>query len=207
MILSVVVTYYNQPRMLQVQRNAWATYPKDVEIILVDDGSRIAAERAGRERVLRIHDDIQWNQDGARNLGASQAKGGALLMLDIDHVASREVIDEILASPPRSGVGYTFPRTCGGKPLRSAPNIYCVTWRDFKETGGYNEAYRGSYGTDQDFLPRLRRKVDLRPANTPLAVYLNSDVPDAATQGLDRTVRREFNSAERWFLKFDWSEL
>lgn len=98
-LLSLVLTYYRQPRMLAEHMRQWAHYPqgfRDItELIVIDDGSpepavdvigRITWPDAIRPRVFRILENIPWNYLGARNLGATVACGQWMLRLDLDHV-------------------------------------------------------------------------------------------------------------------------
>lgn len=100
--ISMIVPYYNQPRMLEQQLASWAAYTVDtlcaIEFIIVDDGSAIPAEpivRAMTElhgnclpdpQLYRIDKDIPWNRAGARNLGSMVAETEWLMHIDTDHV-------------------------------------------------------------------------------------------------------------------------
>ena len=69
--------------------------PDDVEIIIVDDGSEPPLKYEGKLPVT-IHytnDKRPWTWALARNAGARLAKGEYLLMFDIDHIISRELLD------------------------------------------------------------------------------------------------------------------
>jgi glycosyltransferase involved in cell wall biosynthesis len=87
--------------------------PERFEIIVVDDGSRIPAERvlqttpaSGRLRVLR---QTQQGWARARQLGAQQARGEILVFLDDDCRAPAhwlEAYDRVYAAHPGvNGVG------------------------------------------------------------------------------------------------------
>jgi glycosyltransferase involved in cell wall biosynthesis len=73
--------------------------PIDVEIILVDDGSdpplippKIRPERL---RIYATGNKDEWTQPAARNFGARQANGDYLLLTDIDHILTRELIEAV----------------------------------------------------------------------------------------------------------------
>jgi glycosyltransferase involved in cell wall biosynthesis len=71
--------------------------PEDVEIIIVDDGSEPSLEYSGPLPV-RIHatnDSRPWTWALARNAGARIAQGEYLLMFDVDHIITRELIDAV----------------------------------------------------------------------------------------------------------------
>jgi glycosyltransferase involved in cell wall biosynthesis len=70
---------------------------EDTEIIIVDDGSNPPLEYKG-ELPVSIYatcDTRPWTWAIARNTGARFAKGEYLLMFDIDHIVSKELIDDV----------------------------------------------------------------------------------------------------------------
>ena len=69
--------------------------PSDTELILVDDGSAPPIENTSSLSVTIhcTHDKRPWTWALARNAGARLATGEYLLMYDLDHVASRELIE------------------------------------------------------------------------------------------------------------------
>lgn len=121
MRLSLVTPYYRNPRILvrqlMVWRDEWpADLKRDVEIVIVDDGSpddtaaaALASmwngDRSGLPELslYRITEDRPWHQHGARNLGAHVARGRWLLMTDIDHVVPASTLAEVLRLLPELG--------------------------------------------------------------------------------------------------------
>jgi glycosyltransferase involved in cell wall biosynthesis len=73
--------------------------PEDTEVILVDDGSDPAIEVEPREwlTLLKTNDYRAWTWPLARNAGAKIAKGDYLLIVDLDHIITREIIDQVRA--------------------------------------------------------------------------------------------------------------
>lgn len=74
--------------------------PDDVELVLVDDGSTPPLKeflrydhRPKNLRILRHDIDAEWTQPAARNLGAREAQGEFLILSDIDHIVTKELID------------------------------------------------------------------------------------------------------------------
>lgn len=104
-------------RHLLVWRDEWsAEVKRDVEIVIVDDGSpddtaadALASmwngDRTGLPSIslYRVTEDRPWHQHGARNLGANVARGCWLLMTDIDHVTPASTVTEILRLLPSLG--------------------------------------------------------------------------------------------------------
>lgn len=192
-MLSIVITYYGQPGMLAEQARIWRDYPEGVEVIVVDDGS-VDPARAEGCAVYRVLKDIPWHQDGARNLGAHVAQGDWLLFLDIDHTISAAELSRLLGLLPMLSEGRAFrPRrrlVDDAYALARAANIWLLRKADFWKIGGYDERLCGSYGTDLEFRPRLRRTLVEERLPVTLDVYRRENIGDAATSGLDRRVVR-----------------
>lgn len=73
--------------------------PDDVEIILVDDGSvpPIEAKTTLPLTILHTNDFREWTWALARNAGARKAKGEYFIMVDLDHIISKEIIEAVRA--------------------------------------------------------------------------------------------------------------
>jgi len=72
--------------------------PDDVELILVDDGSDPPLTNCGIDVPLTLYatrDTRPWTWALARNAGARRATGEYLLMTDIDHILTRELIEAV----------------------------------------------------------------------------------------------------------------
>lgn len=86
----------------------------DIEFIFVDDGSEPPLNIEDYDLPnLRIHatnDKRPWTQGLARNAGAKLATGEYLLMTDIDHIISRESIEDVCKF---TGAKMLFPRCIG----------------------------------------------------------------------------------------------
>lgn len=69
--------------------------PADTEVIIVDDGSDPPIEAEARPWLTLIHtnDTRPWTWPVARNTGAKAAKGDYFIMVDLDHIITREFID------------------------------------------------------------------------------------------------------------------
>jgi hypothetical protein len=67
----------------------------DVELIIVDDGSDPPLDIPGWAKVFCTNDPRPWTWALARNDGARIAQGQYLLMTDIDHILSKELIDYV----------------------------------------------------------------------------------------------------------------
>lgn len=71
--------------------------PEDTEVIIIYDGDAPPVEPEPRPwlRLHYTHDERPWTWPVARNTGAKLAKGEYLLMVDNDHIVTREVIDAV----------------------------------------------------------------------------------------------------------------
>lgn len=228
-MIRLVLTYYNQPFMLARQLAEWERYAPHVRdafrFVIVDDGSVYPAsdvllEHSGRlERLqpnlLRIDEDIPWNQHGARNLAAHLANPSDwLLMLDIDHVLTAENAESLACHVANMRVAnmrgdahawFKFPRERIGRadptrhkdaipndalrgPVRPALNCYLTTRGAYWAAGGYNEDFCGVYGGDTQFLNELRAVAGepVELSDVTLQVHTRDSVPDANESTLDR---------------------
>jgi len=165
---TLVYPYYEAPRMLALQLEAWSAYPKELlrclEIVVVDDGSPTAPATVvlGEARLplklYRIVEDIPWNQHGARNLGASEATHDWLFLSDIDIVLPADAADALLQHQLEPSCYYTVERRpVGGGPRRTHCNTLLVQRAQFLRSGGYDEDFCGTYGGDGVFIQRLAR--------------------------------------------------
>jgi glycosyltransferase involved in cell wall biosynthesis len=101
MQVSIVVSVYNSHGVLarQMKHFKRMNLPDDVEIIIADDGSNppfdIKDYDVPNLRILPTGNTLAWTQGIGRNLGAQHAQGEYLLMTDIDHILSREAIEDV----------------------------------------------------------------------------------------------------------------
>lgn len=203
--LTFVMAYYNNPAMLSKQYELWKSYPDElkrrVDFVIVDDGSQepahlVPCPEGLSVSIYRIKIDIPWNQDGARNLGCSEAKGPWLFMTDMDHMLPVKSLEYLLSAPMNSHNVYTFNRVehadgslvrdKKGKP-KPHPNTYLMTKQMYWDVGGYDEYFRGLYGTDGMFFKRIAQRATIRHlSNVNIARVTRDEVSDADTRNLKR---------------------
>jgi len=92
MKLSVVIPVYNSHEIVRRQLIHLRSLNLPVEIIIVDDGSNPPIEGVS----LRMDSKLAWTQGLARNAGAKMATGEYLFMTDIDHIISKEALEDAL---------------------------------------------------------------------------------------------------------------
>jgi glycosyltransferase involved in cell wall biosynthesis len=93
MKLSIIISVYNSHEIVRRQLEYFKKLNlQDVEVIIVDDGSNPPIEGAS----YQTNNKLAWTQGLGRNLGASKAKGEYLFFTDIDHILSKEAIEDAL---------------------------------------------------------------------------------------------------------------
>ena len=99
MKVSIINAVLNSPEVVkrQILHYNKIGLPGDVELIIVDDGSKpplkIEVEPQFTFSLYATNDYRPWTQPAARNFGAKKAKGEYLILTDIDHIISKEVIE------------------------------------------------------------------------------------------------------------------
>jgi hypothetical protein len=140
-------------------------YPKEllsrIQFILVDDCSpvKITLPKSTLNIVLvRITDNIEWNQGGARNLGVQLAKTSKLVLTDLDHIFPEILLKKMLASRQPKYLN-KFKRQRDGKRVNAHPNSFFCTKSLFYKCLGYDEAFSGHYGHDDIFFVEMQKAL------------------------------------------------
>lgn len=234
-MITLILPYYRAPQMLRLQLDTMADYPLGYRVIVVDDGSPEPAviEESDRADLYRIHEDIPWNRNGARNLGASVAETDWIMQIDIDHVMPPPAAAALLRCKLDPACWYRFPRYRVGKAddtrkkddipdsqefgkIRPHIDSYVVTREMYWRAGGYNEDFSGCLGGGSPFLKQLGRvgRLDMLPEDVFLHVYTRSKVADASVSTLSRD-RKEYERRCKLFgaqkgqnpIRFTWSRV
>jgi len=200
-------------------------YPKEimdkVQFLFVDDCSPIPVSLPKSNlniRLLRIEEDIRWNQPGARNLGAVFAKSDKLLMTDQDHIIPEKTFKYIL----HRNIGYDrvhlFRRVdLQGKKIRSHANTFIISRATFLKYFGYDEDFCGNYGYDDTFLFHWMKlnKVKVRKTSIRYPIISNTDCKEAHNLQRDTSINKEllefkikqgYLGHSRKFLNFKWKK-
>ena len=136
MKVSIVTAILNSQEILNRQMLHYEKMdlPDDVEIIFVDDGSSpamIPFTNLKNCTIYYTNDKREWTQPAARNFGVKKATGEFLIVTDIDHIISREVI-EIARNCPADVV--RFNREAG---VLGANGDFTQDW-DVLRSWGFN---------------------------------------------------------------------
>jgi hypothetical protein len=158
--------------------------PDDVEILIMDDGSDPPLEFDTEVcRIYPTNETRPWTSSVARNKGAKISTGRNLLMVDVDYIIPRTVIDEVREF---TGQKMQFSREFGvlnengeftqdkevllaygllpdryakrGAKLPFHPNTFAMNRDVFFEIGGYDEGlvFRRQYPQGEDNLFKRR---------------------------------------------------
>lgn len=208
---TLIVPFYRNVEMLRRQAAAWAEYPDNVKVLLVDDGSPERAEDViaelsyspGNLSIYRIDVDIPWNRGGARNLGTQEARTEWVVHVDIDHLLTPDQAEKLVAFFPKRRKWYKFRRFRVGKAdetrmkddipreqeygeIHPHMDSYLIQKELYWEAGGYNENFSGCLGGGSDFLRILGALSEPAVLMTSLEVYTRSVVKDASDFALSR---------------------
>lgn len=158
MKISIVVPVLNSHEILRRQL-LWmerSGLPEGCELILVDDGSDPPIQNTSSlpVRMHRTRDTRPWTWALARNAGARMAIGEYLLMYDLDHIITREILDFVMASDAQR---IHFPRRFGV--LDENGNL--LTDRDTLKAWGLTttrtriESHQNSFAMNRELFWRL----------------------------------------------------
>jgi hypothetical protein len=135
-MITVLYTYFGQRERIQGIVN------QGLKTVIIDDCSKEPLGFVDGIRVARITDDIKWNQPGARNLGFHICEGW-ILCVDIDHLVTKENMEQLNNTNLRKGCVYYL-----GREDTKSINVYVIHKDDFEKIGGYDEDFCGNYGYD-----------------------------------------------------------
>lgn len=201
---TLVMAYYDNPSMLFHQISKWTALPPEIRealhVIVVDDGSprwpalgvatRVGgwADDIADFQLFRMKQDVPWNQDACRNLGVKHAQTAWVLLTDMDHVVPVNTWRRLMAGRLEKHKVYRFARCTAPDMLayKPHPNSWALRSKTFWTCGGYDEALAGNYGTDGDFMVRLRRVAPFVELSEQLIRYPRDVIPDASTTTLER---------------------
>jgi len=171
MLVSVVIPMYNEEKDISYcLRSLKNQNYKNIEIILVDDGStdgtlNIAKATAQKEELkIKILNQKHQGPGNARNLGAKNAKGEILVFVDSDMTFEKDYIKNLVAPINKKTIGTTHDNEivintnniwsrCWGKirvSPKNASNIKifrAIKRKEFLSMGGFDSKY--GYADDQ----------------------------------------------------------
>ena len=185
-LISVIVPFYRQPKMLALQLRAWRVYAsgtrEKIRFIIVDDCSPEPAIDVINDHddvpleLYRVLEDIPWNRSMARNLGSHVATTKWLLHVDTDHILPPASADALVAQLKtfRPNEWYKFRRFRVGKAddtrnkdliprhvefgeIKPHVDSFLCTKDLYWQVGGYDPDYAGCLGGGGAFLRQLKK--------------------------------------------------
>lgn len=199
---TLVMAYYDNRQMLIEHARCWTELPAElgahIHVVVVDDGSPKSPARDALQsidlpglasiQVWRMLTDVAWNQDACRNLGVRHAPTEWLLLTDMDHIVPVATWKRLITGKLDKRVAYRFGRVSAPalEPYKRHPNSWGLTKHTYWECGGYDERLAGNYGTDGDFLVRVKGRRNIVDLPEVLVRVPREVVPDASTTTLKR---------------------
>jgi hypothetical protein len=176
---TLIMPYYENPDFFRKQIGFWRGLPEDLRqymhCIIVDDGSpghpaeQIVLEEFRWDRpiadfqLFRIEVDVRWNWLAARNIGAVHASMVWVMLTDMDHVLTAEVLKTLVYGQHDLNVIYRFSRReHSGEKIHPHPNSWFMTKAMFWKIGGYDERMSGYYGSDGYYRRRCAETAPIR---------------------------------------------
>lgn len=158
--VSIIIPIYNSPGAArrQVLHFAAMKLPDSVEILFMDDGSDPPLKPFGwtfpNFNIYPTGDTRPWTQTAAKNLGVKISEGEYVLVTDVDHIITREMIDAVLAF---DGDKMEFSREWGvlnnhGEILRDPETLYdygLEKWR-FARRGYHVHIHTNTYAMKRE---------------------------------------------------------
>ena len=217
-MITMIVPYYRQPKMLALQLRAWCKYSpatrENLRFIIVDDCSPEPALDVINDHddvpleLYRVKVDIPWNRSMARNLGSKVAETDWLLHVDTDHVLPPEAAERLVAQYvhfPRD-YWYKFRRYRIGKAdetrmkdmiprhiefgeIKPHVDSFLCTKDLYWKVGGYDPDYAGCLGGGGAFLRQL--KVAGKECIAPSDTYLHVYTRDKVPDSSIFTLNRD----------------
>jgi len=172
--------------------------------------------------LLRIIDDIPWNQAGARNLGITYARSDKVFLTDLDHEIPEDTFRQIMMKKNPGRTMYKLKRVNpDGTPRRAHPNTFVLSRARFMRLYGYDEVFAGHYGYDDAILWRWQRYNGTRFLYMPKGCYarlrsLDKEAEHTLVRDLEHNKAIAAKAREAWktfgpaaghtrqFLNFRW---
>lgn len=228
----IIPLYFNQKNTetLTSLLKTYRSYSKDllakIEFVFVDDCSplevTIPENCSLNYQLFRITDDIQWNQSGAKNLGATYAKSQKLIFSDTDHLFSEEILKKIVkSSVPKHLYHFKTIDSNGVKQKRRTPGILYCSKATFFTGLGYDEEFSGYYGCEDVFFreyltsKKIKFKYFSRRHRITSVIVNREDSYHSLDRNFDRNLsllnkklellRAHHESHSKNFLCFSWT--
>ena len=108
--------------------------------------------------LVRITDDIKWNQGGARNLGVHLSKTSKLILTDLDHIFPESTFAKLIKDKIPNKI-YTFNRVKDGSKINSHVNTFFCSKSIYYKSLGVDEEFCGNYGYEDVYFRQLQKHL------------------------------------------------
>ncbi|MEZ4791977.1 MAG: DUF5672 family protein [Gelidibacter sp.] len=168
--ITYVVQFYIENRtvnplleLIEIYASYHSNILKQIHFVFVDDHSPIQIEIPEdinlNYTLLRIKDDIKWNQAGARNLGVTYAKSDKIILTDLDIIFPENLLDSLLHFEIPMDSVFKFTTISGLKKVESHFNVFFTTIETFMKSKGVDEEFSGKYGYEDVFFYFLQKAL------------------------------------------------
>lgn len=232
----VVPVYQDQEKggLVETLLTTYAGYARDItsriQFVVVDDGSPLPVQLPKdlelNVLLLRVCQDIAWNQPGARNLGVVLSRSEKVLMTDVDHEFPEETLRYLVGKkcPPRH-MYKPARREWDGEVINPHPNTFLLCRSTFLRYFGYDEEFVGQYGFDDLMFCEWQRYNGTRFLRLPCRYYVvhrkidregayhSLQRDDSHNRRMAERKRREWSTNgyhgghSRVFLNFTWQRV
>lgn len=188
-MITIIIPYFEQPHMYQLQLDNFAELKGDYKVIFIDDCSREPIQTVPEHTYYRITEDKGINWQGAKNLGAYVADTEWILHTDLDHLIPQKTLDGIAENLEYldKKTAYKFERKKAGQKKAPHPNSFLVTRDVFLATEGYDLRFQGTKGGEFT----VTRKLNFKTLPWHLETYGLDQVVDAMTPVDDEKQREK----------------
>lgn len=136
---------------------------KHIHFVFVDDGSKnpitIAEDVHLNYTLVRINENIKWNQAGARNLGVQYARSKRVIVTDLDILFPENLLESLLSFYPPGNSIFRFDTYANLKQIESHFNVFFMNKDVFLRTKGVDEEFSGEYGQEDVFFYFLQKAI------------------------------------------------
>ncbi len=152
-------TYYNNSSLMMRIFDWYNKIDPDgdhFDYTVIDDGSQKVPintlDYPKHWSVLRIEEDMGWNNEGARNCLMRYTKNRWNLVLDSDWVVTRKNLVRLKRAVSNKMLERDVVYMPGNFGYNTMRNSYFISRDYFWDIGGYDQAFIGYHGNDYSFL-------------------------------------------------------
>ena len=202
--LTVGLTYFNESNWIHQWYQAFHYYPKDIQVIIVDDGSTTdpidehlypitdLGDWCPDVQVYKVTEDLGFNGHGCRNLIAKIADADFLAFFDIDMMCDPSTMGRMRQRNWQHHSLYHHDFYVWQRQrIKKYPghlNSFVCSKQLFWEAGGYDESFTGHHWGDREFQERLKKKAKYIRNSGEVMTLRRNGKHGRVTDKVDKTV-------------------